>query len=163
MNVPAVASCHRRHQERHMGRGDTPRTHSTPGAAAGALPQTPSRVAASLGTALARSVPAYLALLAAAPGRLTMTLARGGALSRPRPPLTLRVPRWGAGVPPPPSAAALTETSRSRALPGREPAGASRTEQEAWTRHPRDDGYEEMLFRRRRREEDASGEGARGA
>src|SRR5258708_1733507 len=107
MKVPAVASCHRRHLDEHMDRGDTLRTHITTGAAAGALPQTPSRLTASLGTVPARSVAAYWALLAAAPGRLTLTLARGGTPSRPSPPLPLRVPRWG---PPPPSAAALTET-----------------------------------------------------
>jgi hypothetical protein len=81
----------------------TPRTHITTGAAAGALPQTPSRLTASLGTAPARSVAAYWALLAAAPGRLPTTLARGGAPSRPRPPLPLRVPRWGQEFPLPPA------------------------------------------------------------
>src|SRR5260370_25324470 len=119
---PGASSVLRRPQERHREGIYTPRTHSTTGAAAGALPQTPSRLTASLGTAPARSGAAYWALLAAAPGRLPTTLARGGAPSRPSPPLPLRVPRWG---PPPPSAPALTETPRSRALPGRAPAGPS--------------------------------------
>lgn len=67
LNVPAVASCHRRHLDEHRDRGDALRTHSTKCTSAGALPQTPGRVAASLGTAPARSVAVYAALLAAAP------------------------------------------------------------------------------------------------
>jgi hypothetical protein len=42
----------------------------------------------------------------------------------------------GAAPGPLPQRGSLDRGPRSRALPGREPAGVSRTEQEAWTRHP---------------------------
>jgi len=67
MNVPAAASCHRRHLDEHMDRGDTMRTPSNTCTPAGALPQTLGRVTASLGTAPSRSVAALHALVAAAP------------------------------------------------------------------------------------------------